>query len=68
MTVLMLQLLELSNLAILTQMFLKKPVKEQTFDHVYMVAHAMGNMEDYYSGQCLIPFAEYQYLVCEWSS
>lgn len=48
--------------------FKKEPVEEQTFDHVYMVAHAMGNMEDYYSGQCLIPFAEHQYLVCEWSS
>lgn len=48
--------------------FKKEDVEEQTFDHVYMVSHTMGNMEDYYSGQCLIPFSEYEYLVCEWSS
>jgi hypothetical protein len=48
--------------------FKKELVEEQTFDHVFMFAHAMSNMEDYYSGQCLIPFAEHQYLVCEWSS
>jgi hypothetical protein len=48
--------------------FKREPVEEQSFDHVYMVAHAMGNTEDYYSGKCLIPFAEFQYLVCEWAS
>ena len=48
--------------------FKKEPVEEQTFDHVYTVAHAISNMEDCYSGQCLIPFAEHQYLVCDWFS
>lgn len=48
--------------------FKKEPVEKQTFDHVYIVSHAMGNMEDYYSGQCLIPFVENEYLICEWSS
>jgi len=48
--------------------FKRETVEEQSFDHVYMVTHIMSNMDDYYSGQCLIPFDEFQYLVCDWSS
>ena len=45
----------------------KEPVEEQTFNHVYLQSYGTA-MEDSYSGTCLIPFSEYSYLVCEWST
>ena len=46
----------------------KEEVEEQTFDHVYQIAHATSMMDDYYNGVTLIPIGKDVYAKCEWSS
>lgn len=46
----------------------KIEVEEFSFDHVYQIAHASSAMDDYWSGQTLIPIDEEIYLICEWTT
>ncbi len=46
----------------------KQEVKEQSFAHEYIYSQLIGGSGDCYSGRSLIPYSDYGYLVCEWSS
>ena len=48
--------------------FKRIEIEEQSFEHVYQIAHATIMMDDYYNGITLVPIGNDIYLVCEWSS
>lgn len=51
-----------------TKNYKREDVEEQSFNHVYQVAHATSMMDDYYNGTTLIPIGNDVYIQCEWSS
>jgi hypothetical protein len=51
-----------------TKNYKREDVEEQSFDHMYQVAHATSMMDDYYNGTTLIPIGNDVYAQCEWSS
>jgi hypothetical protein len=51
-----------------TKNYKREGVEEQSFDHMYQVAHATSMMDDYYNGTTLIPIGNDVYAQCEWSS
>ena len=51
-----------------TKNYKREDVEEQSFNHIYQVAHATSMMDDYYNGVTLIPIGNDVYVQCEWSS
>ena len=45
----------------------KEDTEEQSFDHIYKFNNDSAH-EDVYRGEILIPYAEKQYLICEFQS
>jgi len=46
----------------------KEDVEEQSFNHKYVVTHAVSIIDDYYKGITLIPIGNDVYVECHWNS